>query len=150
MRYAFPWRSIALPLLAPALLAACGRPPEVRPDSGQAIYMIRCAVCHGRDRQGRPGMYPPLAGSEWVSGPPDRLAALVLDGVQGPLGKYNSVMPGWRGYLKDAEIAAVITWLRQIAGKPPVTPVEVARVHLQTEARGTFWTATDLQNLHLR
>jgi mono/diheme cytochrome c family protein len=109
-------------------------------------------VCHGADRQGRPGLYPPLAGSEWVSGPPEKLAAIILDGLQGPLGKYNTgaVMPGWRGYLKDAEIAGIMTWLRSQAGKPAVAPVEVSRVHFQTEGRNTFWNLADLQNMRIR
>jgi mono/diheme cytochrome c family protein len=132
--------------LAAAFLCGCRQQQaETRPDSGQMIYMARCAVCHGENGEGRPGMYPPLTGSQWVNGPPERLAALILDGLQGPVGNYNSVMPGWRGYLHDAEIAAVMTWLR----KAPVTAVEVNHVRLETDARNSFWTANDLQSLRI-
>ena len=134
-------------VLAAALLGGCRQPQaEVKPDSGREIYMARCAVCHGPNGEGRPGLYPPVAGTEWVSGPPERLAALILDGMQGPLGEYNAVMPGWRGVLRDAEIAAVMSWLR----KAPVTPVEVGHVAIETQGRNTFWTAGDLQNLRVQ
>jgi len=134
--------------LAAALLAGCRRQAEVIPDTGHMVFMARCALCHGENTKGRPGLYPPLEGAEWVNGPPERLAAIILDGVQGPLGNYNGVMPGWRGVLHDTEIAAVITWLRQ--GKAPVTAVEVNHVRIETEGRNTFWTAADLQNLRIR
>jgi len=148
MRPALVW--MAVPFLAAALLNACREPQApIGPGSGHALYLARCAVCHGQNGEGRPGLYPPLAGSEYINGSPERLAAIVLDGLQGPLDHYNAVMPGWRGYLKDAEIAAIISWLRQKEGKPPVTPVEVARVHIQTEGRNTFWTVADLQHLNI-
>ena len=130
--------------LAVALLTGCGpRPPA--PRTGRELYMERCAVCHGANGEGRPGLYPPLAGSDWVNGPPERLAAIILDGIQGPLGKYNAVMPGWRAYMQDVEIAAIMTWLR----KTPVTAIEVNQVRVETDARNAFWTVTDLRNLRL-
>jgi mono/diheme cytochrome c family protein len=94
-------------------------------------------------------MYPALAGSEWVDGPPQRFAAIILDGIQGQVGNYQAVMPGWGAYLKDSEIA-VMTWLRQSDGKSPVTPVEVNHTRVVTNARNTFWTAEDLRNFQTR
>jgi len=132
--------------MALGLLGGCGHQHvEVKTDSGHAIYMARCALCHGENGEGRPGFYPPLTGTEWVNGPPERLAAVILDGMQGPVGNYNAVMPGWRGVLHDTEIAAVMTWLRQA----PVTAVEVNHVRLETDGRNTFWTATDLKSLRI-
>jgi len=137
--------------LAVALLAGCGqRQPEAKPLSGRELYTAQCALCHNRNGEGIPGMYPPLAGSDWVSGPPQRLASIILDGMRGPCGKFNGVMPGWRGVLPDAQIAALMTWLRQAAGKPPVTAVEVNHVRIETDGRNTFWTVGDLQNLPVR
>lgn len=138
-------------LLVVVLLGACQpQKAEVKPDSGHMIYIARCAVCHGENCQGLPRRYPPLVGSGWVNGPPARMAAIVLDGMQGPLGNYNAVMPGWRGVLRDAEISAVMTWLRHANGKAPVSPVEVAHVRVETEGRNTFWTANDLKNFRMR
>jgi len=135
---------------AVALLAGCRQQQaEVKPDSGQTIYTTRCALCHGREGEGAPGMYPPLVGSDWVNGPPERLAAIILDGMRGPVGHYNGVMPGWRTVLEDAQIAAVMTWLRRADAQPPVTPVEVHQVRLETEVRHDFWTVSDLQSLRI-
>jgi mono/diheme cytochrome c family protein len=135
-------------LLAALLFSACHQEkPEILENSGQQIYLARCAVCHGETGQGRPGMYPPLAGSQYVDGPPQRLAAIILDGLQGRVGSYNAVMPGWGTILNDAEIAAVMTWLRKTDAKPPVAPVDVSHTRITTAAHNTFWTAEDLHNL---
>ena len=140
-----------LALAVVILLAGCGqRQPDVKPETGREIYTIRCALCHNVNREGIPGMYPPLAGTQWVGGPPERLAAIILDGMRGPSGYFNGVMPGWRGILRDGQIAALMTWLRQADGKPPVTAVEVSHVRLETDGRNTFWTVEDLQNLRVR
>jgi hypothetical protein len=71
------------------------------------------------------------------------MAALILDGMQGPVGRFNATMPGWRANLSDAEIAAIMSWLR----KAPVTPVEVSEVRVRTQARSAFWTASELDSL---
>lgn len=135
-------------LLGAGLLGGCRQQKgEVMEDSGHAIYMARCAVCHGENGEGRPGMYPALAGSEWVDGPPERLAAITLDGMEGRVGSYEAVMPGWGSVLRDAEIAAVMTWLRKADGRGAVTAVEVNHTRVVTEGRNTFWTAEDLRNL---
>jgi len=135
-------------LLAVVVLAGCRQESVgVAQNSGQQIYMARCAVCHGENREGRPGMYPPLAGSQLVDGPPDRITAIVLDGLQGRVGDYNAVMPGWGSTLRDTDIASVITWLRQRDGKTPVTAVDVNHTRVTTTGRNTFWTMEDLQNL---
>ena len=137
--------------LLAGLLAGCGQKHiPVNADSGQRIYMARCALCHGGNREGRAGLYPPLAGTDWVDGPPERLCAIILDGMQGPLGDYNAVMPGWGAVLQDAEIAAVMTWLRNADGKPPVAPVEVHHVRLLTAQRNTFWSSGDLRSLRIQ
>ena len=133
-----------------ALLAGCNRQPaEINVNSGQQIYLARCSLCHGENREGRAGLYPPLAGAEFVDGPPERMTAIILDGLQGPLGKYNAVMPGWSAVLQDAEIAAIMTWLRAADHKSPVTPVEVHHVRVETDDRNTFWTAGELRALRI-
>ena len=36
------------------------------------LYNMACMACHQPEGKGLPGVYPPLAGSEWVSGDPER------------------------------------------------------------------------------
>ena len=68
-------------------LAADAKPlsPEAqrRMAEGARFYATSCANCHGADGAGIGALGPPLADSEWVTGPPERLARIVLDGVQG-------------------------------------------------------------------
>ena len=128
---------------AALLLAGCGPKREISPDSGRDLYMSRCAMCHGANGEGTHNLYPPLNGSAYMKGPPVRMAAIILDGMQGPVGRFNATMPGWRANLSDAEIAAIMTWLR----KAPITPVEVSEVRVRTQARGAFWTARELDSL---
>ena len=137
--------------LGAALLAGCRQESAgVAEDSGHDIYMTRCAVCHGENGEGRPPYYPAVAGSQWVDGPPDRLAAIILDGLTGRVGNYDAVMPGWGAVMQDTEIAAVMTWIRKGDGKRPVTAVDVNHVRVETAARNTFWTAEDLRNMPMK
>ena len=52
---------------------------------GKKVYGNNCANCHQATGVGQPGSYPSLVGSEWVLGSKERLAAILLKGVQGPL-----------------------------------------------------------------
>jgi len=133
-----------------AIMSGCGPQAAGVTGSGQDIYNQRCAMCHGADRGGVSPWYPPLTRSEWVDGPPERLAAIILNGLQGRAGKFDAVMPGWGGVMNDAEIAAVMTWLRAGDGKSAVTAVEVNHVRIVTAARNTFWTVDDLRNTAIK
>jgi mono/diheme cytochrome c family protein len=81
-----------------------------------ALYAARCAACHQANGAGLPGVFPPLAGSEWVTGDERVLAALVLHGVTGALtvkgNSYSGAMPAFKEQLSDGEIAALLTHLR--------------------------------------
>jgi mono/diheme cytochrome c family protein len=106
-----------------------------------AIYATRCVACHQASGAGLPGVFPPLAGSEWVTGPERVLVALVLHGVSGTLTvkgtSYNGVMPTFKEQLSDAEIAALLTHLRTQWGNaaPAVTSEAVAKVRADTAGR---------------
>ncbi|MEW6704080.1 MAG: cytochrome c [Pseudomonadota bacterium] len=108
---------------------------------GAAVYAARCAACHQAGGSGLPGVFPPLAGSEWVLGKPSTLVALVLHGASGPLtvrGRtYDGAMPGFGAQLPDAELAAVLTHLRSQWGHSaePVTADMVAEVRQATAGR---------------
>ncbi len=90
------------------------------PIDGAQIYTAQCAACHQATGLGLPGVFPPLAESEWVLGKPEILAKIVLHGVSGDLTvngtHYNGLMPTFQDKLNDAEIAAVLTHIRSSFG----------------------------------
>ena len=108
---------------------------------GAAVYASRCVACHQASGAGLPGVFPPLAGSEWVAGKETTLIALVLHGATGSLtvkgSTYNGAMPAFGAQLQDAELAAVLTHVRSQWGNSaaPVTADTVATVRKETAAR---------------
>ena len=120
--------------------------------SGSAIFTSRCATCHQPDGKGVPGAFPPLTGSSYVLGAPEILVRILLHGLQGPLEvegqQYNGVMPAWATQLKDAEIAAVATHVRNSLGDNKADAVDealVAKVRQDTQAQDQPYTAETLK-----
>ena len=97
--------------------------------------------------------FPPLGGTEWVVGDPDRLIKLTLDGLIGPIEVLGKEYPGtvpmtpFRGLLDDGEIAAVLTFVRNAFGNaaPAISPEQVAAVRAATADRQGFYTADELR-----
>ena len=118
-------RTVAL--LRPPV-AAAGAMPAV---DGKQLFGAKCAACHQASGLGVSGVFPPLAGAEWVAGGEKVLISILLHGVQGELvvrgNTYNGVMPAF-GTLADAELAAVLTYIRSDWGNqaPPVMAAAVA------------------------
>ena len=108
---------------------------------GAAVYASRCAACHQATGAGLPGVFPPLAGSEWVLGKDTTAANIVLHGINGSLtvkGKtYSGAMPTFKDQLQDAEIAAVLSHVRSQWGNQAaaVTAETVASVRKESAAR---------------
>ena len=78
-----------------------------------------------------PGTFPPLAKSDYLMTDKSRAIAAVLNGLTGPVEvngqRYNGVMPPM-GYLKDDEIADILSYVRQSwgNGEDAVSTAEVA------------------------
>ena len=98
---------------------------------GRAQYLV-CGACHGQNGEGGP-IAPPLAGSEWVTGPISNLIRIQLRGLQGKISvkgvEYN--FPGGMtpmAYQTDEQIAGVLTYIRNSFGNKAsaVTPEQVA------------------------
>jgi mono/diheme cytochrome c family protein len=108
---------------------------------GAATFASMCAACHQATGAGLPGVFPPLAGSEWASGKETTLAAIVLHGVTGPItvkgATFNGAMPAFKEQLNDQQIAAVLTHIRSQWGNasPAVTAETVAAVREAQKAR---------------
>jgi mono/diheme cytochrome c family protein len=104
--------------------AACtqgGAPPRADAGTearGAQIFSGSCAACHQSDGHGIPNLYPGLAGSPVVMGDPAALARWVIRGERPasmPPGRYSSLMPQF-GWLKDADTAALLTYIRSQFG----------------------------------
>lgn len=122
-------------------------------EDGAKVYNSLCVACHGPDGKGLNGL-PPLVGSEWPKGAPERSIKIVLNGLTGPVevaGKvYNIDMPPQGAVLSDAQIAAALSHVRRtFAGNAgDVTPAQVAAVRAATASRTTPWTAAELLKDH--
>ncbi|MHA4871472.1 c-type cytochrome [Duganella sp. PWIR1] len=83
---------------------------------GLQIYTANCVACHQASGAGLPGVFPPLGGSEWVLGADKLPVNILLHGVSGKLTvkdvAYSGQMPAFKDKLNDAEIAAVLTYIR--------------------------------------
>ncbi|MEO8823250.1 MAG: c-type cytochrome, partial [Ginsengibacter sp.] len=85
--------------------------------NGLILFRNTCATCHGGDGGGMENIAPPLKGSQYVEGPTDRLAMIILNGLEGSVhinGKlyhFNGSMPNFGNNFTDKEIADIIEYL---------------------------------------
>ena len=102
--------------------------------AGERLYGQHCADCHGKQGEGQPGAYPPLAGNRVVTmdDPTNALQATVGGGFAPatPGHPHPYGMPPFRTLLDDTEIAAVASFVRQRWGNiaNPVRSLDVQRV----------------------
>jgi glucose/arabinose dehydrogenase len=98
---------------------------------GEKIYSTYCIACHQKDGKGDNSRFPALAGSDWVNGDKKRLINVLLNGLNEPIkvnGKtFSGLMPK-HSFLSDADIALVLTYIRQNMGNhtEAITPEDVA------------------------
>ncbi len=104
---------------------------------GAQVYASHCVACHQATGAGLPGVFPPLAASEWATGPAALAVQIVLHGVTGSLtvagNTYNGLMPAFKDKLKDEEIAAVLSYVRSSFGNS-AGKVDAATVAAQRAA----------------
>ena len=83
---------------------------------GAQVYAANCVACHQATGAGLPGVFPPLAGSEWVLAADKVPVNIVLHGITGKLTvkatPYSGQMPAFKDKLSDAELAAVLSHVR--------------------------------------
>lgn len=122
---------------APAALSA----GDARMVAGGAIYRDQCSACHGLDGHGTPLLFPSLADSSLVHAQdPASLVRMVLRGARsaGTAAEPTAPgMPAYGGQLDDAQVAAVLTYIRNGWGRgsAPVSEDVVARARSQLAAR---------------
>jgi len=100
---------------------------------GRRLYESHCVDCHGADGKGKAPAYPPLAGNRAVTlSPAVNAIRMVLNGgfPPGTAGNPRPYgMPPYSHELNDAQVAAVLTYVRASWGNdaPPVGTPDVNR-----------------------
>jgi len=83
---------------------------------GADVFRVNCASCHGKSGQGTPGLAPALKGDKFVTGSPaDDVTSTVKNGRAGDQKHFKDLpiaMPAWNGKLSDADIKAVVDFIR--------------------------------------
>jgi len=130
-------------------------PPEITLiERGAKVFRAQCAQCHQAEGTGIAGVYPPLAGADWVTGHSEVLARILINGLNGPIevagNTYNGNMPafGPSGLnLRPVEIAGVLTYIRQEWGNnaPEITEEMMDSYLAAYSARSTPWQASELR-----
>ena len=128
---------------------------------GAQIYQreSHCGTCHLPHGKGNGNIYPTLVNSPWVIGNEDRLIKATLHGLWGRMvvdGKIYDPsrgvppMTAFRNILKDDELAAVLTFVRNTWGNDasPVSASSVKRVREETISRTIFWKPDELLEEH--
>ncbi|MES3014231.1 MAG: cytochrome c [Pseudomonadota bacterium] len=126
------------------------RPAVVRPGQGadgQQVFNANCVACHQATGKGLPGVFPPLDGSEWVTGDARVLANIVLHGVTGEISvagqTYKGAMPAF-AQLGDAELAAVLSHVRSAwSNKSAAIKADLIAAERKASARTTPFAGGD-------
>jgi nitrite reductase (NO-forming) len=93
--------------------------------------MMACFACHQPDGRGLPGIFPPLAGSDFLKADRQRAIGIPLRGLTGTVvvnGKtYNSIMPPQA--FSDRQLADALTYVMNSWGNDygTVSTEEVAK-----------------------
>ncbi|AZB65876.1 Cytochrome c, class I precursor [Cereibacter sphaeroides WS8N] len=121
---------LAAPLAAiPALWLLLPDAAPTGPDAdaialGRHVYAANCASCHGAELEGQPDWGEPLPNGRYPAPPHDasghtwhhpdaQLLAIVRQGTAALVGNgYESDMPGFADLLTDAEIRAVLDYIK--------------------------------------
>ncbi|MEO5831066.1 MAG: cytochrome c [Rhodanobacter sp.] len=86
-------------------------------ERGSKVYAQHCVDCHGKRGEGVVGIYPPLDGNSSVTEPTGLNATrMVLLGGFAPVTAANQrpySMPPFAQQLSDADVAAVVTYIRR-------------------------------------
>ncbi|RMG42331.1 MAG: nitrite reductase [Candidatus Dadabacteria bacterium] len=97
------------------------RPPKSKLEQGKADFLANCAACHQPNGKGMPGVFPPLAKSDFLKKP---YAAAIKQALYGSSGemtvngvKYNNTMPAM-SHLSDETLAGILTYVVNSWGNP--------------------------------
>lgn len=146
---------LAISILAGFCLVATGAVFAAEPRDGATVYHDFCSVCHGDKGDGRSrargSMIPPPA--DFTT--PQAAMALdrerMIDAVVN--GRPGTAMAAWRHQLNDAEVAAVVDYVRNVLMRPIAseTAEEARRLYAENcsvchgdDGRGAMWTLRNM------
>lgn len=118
--------------------------------NGESTYKSLCSSCHQPSGEGIASLYPPLAGSDWVSKDKDILIKIVLHGLKGEIVvsgvTYSLMEMSAQGHLSDKEVADVLNFVRNSWGnkvEETISESDVSRIRSAYPGKGK-WTAAEL------
>ena len=119
---------------------------------GKKGFEMRCASCHQKKGLGL-DLFPPLAGSEWVTANPELITKIILKGLKGEItvkGKKYGTLASVAMLavdIDDAEIANISTYVRNAWGNSATEVFEkdVADVRINTLEQEGQWIGQELQ-----
>ena len=124
---------------------------------GFELYQMYCGTCHGMDGKGMEGLAPPLYQSEYVDGPPEHIALVMLNGLQGPITVHGeiyegaAVMPGIKQNpdISDRDINDIIAFIKSgFTSKPKWFNMKesiIAELRAATADRKEMFTEAELK-----
>lgn len=103
-------------LMTVIFLASCDYQPYKQ---GRNLYNFYCATCHMDDGSGLKGLYPPLAGADYLAEHQENLACIIRYGLSDTIvvnqKMYNQAMPGVKD-LNEVQITNVINYINHAWG----------------------------------
>lgn len=130
-------------------LAATGAATPGGVVDGAQVFSTQCIACHQATGQGIPGVFPPLAGSDWVNGKENLIVQILLHGIEGRIvvkgANYEGAMPNFGEKLNDAQIAAVTSYVRSQWGNSAsaISAATVAAERGATRGQNAPWKGGD-------
>ncbi len=104
---------------------------------GEAAYQQRCQICHQPGGLGVPGVFPPLAGSDYLMKERERSIKALCEGLSGKItvngAAFDGQMPAQA--LDDRAAADVLNYVGSVWGNnlPEFTAEEIAKVREKTK-----------------
>ena len=132
----FGWALCQPSLVAQGTSASASSVSETEGSRGRDLYLKNCFACHQMRGQGIPGIFPPLAGSDYLLADIDRAIRIICEGLNGEITvnarRYAGVMPP--AILQDEEVAIVLNYVLRNWGNagPEVTSEQVKKVRATT------------------
>ena len=132
----FGWALCQPSLVAQGTSASASSVSETEGSRGRDLYLKNCFACHQMRGQGIPGVFPPLAASDYLLADIDRAIRIVCEGLNGEITvnarRYAGVMPP--AILQDEEVASVLNYVLRNWGNagPEVTSEQVKKVRATT------------------